>query len=164
MGGGDEETNIVLLTAREHFLAHWLLWRHFRNRQTASMFNAMTRTGKGQKRITRGRGYAEAKEAGQFAQRGKKLSEETKAKIKQNNARTGKPNWNSGKTFKKKKVECSRCGEYSSTDHNRRWHEDNCQLGKYKNLLSTLSRKEICLQENISNAKLQYWINKIKKL
>lgn len=27
MGGGDEEANLVWLTGREHFIAHWLLWK-----------------------------------------------------------------------------------------------------------------------------------------
>jgi hypothetical protein len=26
MGGTDESNNITYLTAREHFIAHWLLW------------------------------------------------------------------------------------------------------------------------------------------
>jgi|SRR5690554_419453 len=34
MGGGDNKENIVYLTAKEHFVAHHLLWRIHRNRQT----------------------------------------------------------------------------------------------------------------------------------
>lgn len=29
IGGSDEQHNLILLTAREHFVAHWLLWRLF---------------------------------------------------------------------------------------------------------------------------------------
>lgn len=43
MGGSDEPDNIVVLTAREHFLAHWLLWRIHRNRETAAAFAFMKR-------------------------------------------------------------------------------------------------------------------------
>ena len=65
MGGTDEETNIVRLTPREHFLAHWLLWRIYRNRQTAFAFYAFVSffTGHNHKdrpKITSSRGYAEA--------------------------------------------------------------------------------------------------------
>ena len=43
MGGSDDPDNIVALTAREHFLAHWLLWRIYRNRETAAAFAFMKR-------------------------------------------------------------------------------------------------------------------------
>ena len=41
MGGTNDPENLVLLTAREHFIAHWLLWRIHRNKQTAFAFFAM---------------------------------------------------------------------------------------------------------------------------
>lgn len=53
--------NIVLLTAREHFLAHWLLWRIYRNRPSALAFHKMTSTNKNQNRITSSIGYEEAR-------------------------------------------------------------------------------------------------------
>ena len=56
-------TNIVLLTAREHFLAHWLLWLIYRDRQMALAFHKMLSTTKNIKRITSSRGYEEAREA-----------------------------------------------------------------------------------------------------
>jgi hypothetical protein len=41
MGGSDISDNLINLTARGHFLAHYLLWKSFRNRQTAYAFNCM---------------------------------------------------------------------------------------------------------------------------
>lgn len=41
MGGSNDPENIVKLTAREHFLAHWLLWRIHRNREAAYAFKLM---------------------------------------------------------------------------------------------------------------------------
>ena len=55
--------NIVLLTAREHFLAHWLLWRIYRDRQTSLSFHKMLSKNKNQNRITSSRGYQEARES-----------------------------------------------------------------------------------------------------
>jgi len=55
--------NIVLLTAREHFLAHWLLWIIYRDRQSALAFHKMMSSTKNTKRITSSRGYEEAREA-----------------------------------------------------------------------------------------------------
>ena len=56
-------TNIVLLTAREHFLAHWLLWRIYRDRASSLAFHKMISFNKNQKRIISSRGYQEAREA-----------------------------------------------------------------------------------------------------
>jgi len=53
--------NIVLLTAREHFLAHWLLWNIYRDRQTALAFHKMISTNNKQKRIISSRAYEEAR-------------------------------------------------------------------------------------------------------
>ena len=38
MGGSDDKENRVLLTAKEHYIAHYLLWRIYRNRQTVYAF------------------------------------------------------------------------------------------------------------------------------
>lgn len=53
--------NIVLLTAREHFLAHWLLWRIYRDRSTALAFHKMMSNTKLQCRVKNSRGYEEAR-------------------------------------------------------------------------------------------------------
>lgn len=68
MGGTEDESNKVRLTAREHFLAHWLLWRIHRNRQTAYAFATFCnffqgRNHRNRPKITSGRGYKEAREA-----------------------------------------------------------------------------------------------------
>ena len=34
MGGSDHSDNLILLTGREHFIAHVLLWKSYRNKQT----------------------------------------------------------------------------------------------------------------------------------
>lgn len=55
--------NIVLLTAREHFLSHWLLWRIYGDRQMALAFHKMMSITKKTNRIKSSRGYQEAREA-----------------------------------------------------------------------------------------------------
>lgn len=55
--------NIVLLTSREHFLAHWLLWRIYRDRSSALAFHKMMSVNGNQNRITSSRGYEEARDA-----------------------------------------------------------------------------------------------------
>lgn len=63
-------TNIVLLTPREHFLAHWLLWRIYGDRQMALAFHKMMSTTKNTNRITSSRGYSEAREAFRITNKG----------------------------------------------------------------------------------------------
>jgi len=58
---GLNNDNIVYLTAREHFLAHWLLWRIYRDRASALSFHKMMSTNKNQNRIVSSRGYQEAR-------------------------------------------------------------------------------------------------------
>lgn len=56
-------SNIVLLTAREHFLSHWILWRIYRDRSTALSFHKMLSVNKNQNRTSSSRGYEEARQA-----------------------------------------------------------------------------------------------------
>lgn len=43
-GGTDDPSNLIALTAREHFIAHWILWRAYRDRQTCDAFWLMKHT------------------------------------------------------------------------------------------------------------------------
>lgn len=47
MGGSNEEKNLVNLTAREHFIAHRLLWRIHKNKEMTYAFHAMCKNLKG---------------------------------------------------------------------------------------------------------------------
>lgn len=84
-------SNIVLLTAREHFLAHWLLWRIYRDRSSSLAFHKMMSANKNQKRKLSSRGYEEARlsfaetnKGNQFGRGIKKVvSEEQKKKQSQ---------------------------------------------------------------------------------
>ena len=58
---GLNHQNIVLLTAREHFLSHWLLWRIYRDRASALAFHKMMSNNKNQNRIVSSKGYEEAR-------------------------------------------------------------------------------------------------------
>lgn len=63
MGGNDEKDNVVLLTAREHFIIHWLLYKILRNKKSTFAFFAMTKpVGNGRIRYT-SKSFAYAREA-----------------------------------------------------------------------------------------------------
>lgn len=63
MGGCDDISNLVSLTAREHFIAHWLLWRIHRNKQTAFAFFCMQKWKKKNAKMFSSIAYQEAREA-----------------------------------------------------------------------------------------------------
>lgn len=44
MGGTDSRENLVVLTAREHFISHWLLKKIHRNKQMTYAFHCMTKS------------------------------------------------------------------------------------------------------------------------
>lgn len=69
MGGTNDRENIIRLTAREHFIAHWLLWRIHKNRQMGFAFSKMCQYTEDQQRlkILSSRQYAEIKEALSFS-------------------------------------------------------------------------------------------------
>lgn len=76
MGGTNDKTNIVKLTAREHFIAHLLLWKHYNNTQMARAFALMC-TNKTGERHKKSRFY----ESGKSAALGKGLTEEHRKNI-----------------------------------------------------------------------------------
>ena len=78
MGGGNNKDNIVILTAREHFIAHWLLWRAYRTPSMAYAFNMMT-TNKYGERYCNSRGFEEAKQAFIISRTGKIMPNISKA-------------------------------------------------------------------------------------
>ncbi len=55
--------NIVYLSAREHFLAHWLFWRIKRDRQSSLAFHKMLSCNKNQNRIKSSYAFQEARES-----------------------------------------------------------------------------------------------------
>lgn len=87
MGGSDAVENLVLLTSREHFLAHWLLHNMHKNERSLSYAFHMMCVTRGD---TSSRRYQIAREAYISAMKGRKTkphSEETKQKIKEGNRR-----------------------------------------------------------------------------
>ena len=98
LGGEDKLSNLVELTYREHFLAHWLLYRIYpNNSKLAYAFHAMAMDKYGHHKYTpSSRALAEQKEAVIKARTGTPHTEETKKKISQ--ALKGRAGWMEGKT------------------------------------------------------------------
>lgn len=111
--GEDTEDNLILLTPREHFLAHWLLVKMYDGKQKASLsyaFWRMSHCNENQSRKLTSIGYGIVKKAmsqncrGENNPRyGKKMSDEfckrmSVAQTGINNSMYGKDVWNKGLT------------------------------------------------------------------
>lgn len=48
MGGSNDKTNLVELTARQHYLAHWLLYKMYRTKELVHAWHSMSRIAIGQ--------------------------------------------------------------------------------------------------------------------
>jgi len=49
MGGSNEPSNMVKLSAREHFIAHWMLWKAYQNKEMTFAFWSMKMSPKGKR-------------------------------------------------------------------------------------------------------------------
>ena len=52
LGGTNDPENLIQLTAREHYIAHWLLWKITNNTEMAYAFIAMVYYHKNQRKLT----------------------------------------------------------------------------------------------------------------
>ncbi|WP_455918642.1 NUMOD3 domain-containing DNA-binding protein [Ensifer canadensis] len=85
MGGSDAKSNLVLLTADEHFRAHWLLpdMVDDKNQKYKMLcaLNRMTHSNSAQKRVGTVQLYAVARRKRSEAMIGRKLTDENRAKL-----------------------------------------------------------------------------------
>lgn len=97
LGGGDKLNNLVRLTYREHFLAHWLLTKFTKGEERRAMLWALTQMGRRGRnkhgRIVSSIQYEALKLAYFEASIGKKLTEAAKEKIAQAQRGRLKPEW-----------------------------------------------------------------------
>ncbi len=83
LGGTDDLSNLVALPPRAHYLAHYFLWKAYPNEvKLAHAFAMMAVNNPYQHRIMNGKLYELSKIARSSALKGKKLSEETKQKMR----------------------------------------------------------------------------------
>lgn len=103
MGGSDEKDNLVRLTAREHYLAHALLFKHYKTSKLAHAWFCMLRFDRNQERFFTARQYEMARKAHSNTLKitmkgegnsfyGKTHSEETKTLLSERNKEWHKHN------------------------------------------------------------------------
>ena len=88
-GGPDSKDNLVVLTPRQHYIAHWILWKAYQGPMARAFFHMSTQT-KYEKKVS-SRLYAKLREQFVRMQMGHGASLETRRKISEgqkNNPRT----------------------------------------------------------------------------
>lgn len=152
MGGLDVSENLTILTGREHFIAHWLLARHYNTNKLWHAFFCMTKLKNPNQEFRytpSSRAIEEAKEARSRMLIGNKYAtgkrtEEAKDKMREAKLKNPTRYWR-GKTipeevkariastlskkFKgipKRKVTCPHCNKEGGEPQMKRWHFDNC--------------------------------------
>lgn len=96
MGGSDAKSNIAVLTAREHFICHWLLVKIHRNREMIFAWNCMCRNRGGERYTSKSFSYARAAWAKQISilNTGVKFSPERLINLSKSHI--GQVSWNKG--------------------------------------------------------------------
>ena len=122
-GGDNSKQNLVRLTAREHYIAHWLLYKIHRTKEAFFSWHCMSMDRDGNRYTSHTFSYSRAAWAKHMSEvnKGRKHSEETKVKISE--SKLGTKPWNVGVSFTKRdskqKVDylsdpkmCKFCGEF----------------------------------------------------
>ena len=115
--------NKIILTGRQHFLAHWMLWKAYGNTMSYAFF-AMKRKSKHQQNRyfkINAKIYEQLKLEVSIILKNRVISDETKSKM-------SKAQKNSIKS------QCPHCDLIGSSSNMRRWHFNNCKkiTGKLK--------------------------------
>lgn len=136
-GGTDEPRNIVLLPARAHFIAHYLLYKAYPdNDKLAHAFAMMGVNNKYQNRIS-SKLYELSKIARSNALKGVPRPEWVKEKLRKpksntknyHNPKSKSHSDNISKALKgkpKPKIKCPHCSKLCAAATLSRWHGDNC--------------------------------------
>ena len=160
LGGSDSINNLVLLTAREHYIAHLLLYNHYKTiggdalRKMSFALVSMATTNKNLSRNKlNSRQYSLIKEAAVYSSLGRTVSdtsnyrkpkiESHKDAIRQARLRAPKRSVETRQKMRQTRLElgltftdnytkssCPHCKKVGQTNAMKRWHFDNCKERK----------------------------------
>jgi len=142
MGGTNEDENIIKLSPRLHFLAHYFLSKGYpKNKKIQHAFAMMIVCNPYQSRFINSRLYESAKKARSNALKGVKRPEWVREKMRKPKSIT--ENYHKEKSadhrkniakaltgIVREKYVCVHCGQKAVLSNLNRWHNDNC---KHKN-------------------------------
>lgn len=183
LGGTDEKCNLIILSAREHYIAHWMLWKAYRCRSMTSAFMMMHTCSNGQYRHINSKIYESLKKDYSKIQSvrligennpfyGKKHTENSKLKMSLSKAGVNN-SWNTGMT-KETNEKLKQIGKNisSAVEGMRHWTNgivsvkckecpgDGWYIGRApsENYVFSEERKRL-MREYYSNGRMTWWNN-----
>jgi len=139
LGGSDYKSNLVLLTGREHYITHFLLYKHYKSinnkngiiKMGYSFFRMCQITQNNDVRY-KSKNYEIAKNAvansNKLLNTGKLKPESIEIARKMGLANKGKPAWNKGLPSPQRKIVCPYCNKEGGAANMRRYHFNNCKF------------------------------------
>lgn len=115
IGGGNEPSNIVKLTAREHYLCHWLLCKIYDNPKLVFAWNMMCNKVNGSRYTSKTFSYARAAWAIEMAKLNKGRSFSSSTRRKMSNAKIGIAPWNKGLNTGPNSCDIKRANDYAKS-------------------------------------------------
>ena len=170
LGGEDTLENLIALPPRAHYLAHYFLWKaNPCNSKLAHAFAMMAVNNPYQHRVMKGKLYELSKIARSKALKGKKLSEETKQKMRKPKSQQhrekllGNKNakGNKGKKLGPRSTEhTKKLAEAQKWYHEKRSKEKNEKILKLKEefVLSGLNKRQFAEIKNINYVTMKRYL------
>lgn len=170
MGGNDDIENLVLLPAKAHFICHYLLHKAYpKNVKLAHAYAMMIVENPNQNRVFTGKLYERAKIARSMALKGRKVSEETKKKMRKPKSEShrkklmGNKNGAGNKGIKRgpRTKEHSENLRKSLTPHYEATRAATLERKKmYRDLffISNMSRKEFATYHNVNYTTMKRYL------
>lgn len=131
MGGTDDKSNLIVLSARLHYIAHWLLYRAYKNQSMSYAFLMLHSSNKKQKRYYNSKIYEKLKiEYGEMMSeimkinnpfKGKKHTEASKQKMRDAKSNMILIPWNLGMSRENNIDWDLVCSKISESKKNYRW-------------------------------------------
>lgn len=141
MGGDNSKDNLVVLSAREHFLAHHLLYKHYRLPRLAHAWFAMLRGTKSQYRDFTSRQYSAAKKA---------HSEAMKKRMNENHPFLGKKHTKEAR----EKISKANKGRVKSPEEIANWVDKVAKRPRTEEWKSNIGVKGMVMLKNIHNGEV----------
>jgi hypothetical protein len=144
LGGKNNKENFVFLTAKEHFVSHWLLFKIYGGSKLAHAWNSMCRVSKGQEaRLINSRTFSRARE--------------THRRLLQQNS-SGDLNNFYGKKHSdesKRAISTANKGRIKSKEEIENWVEKVSSKSKTDEHKRKISRKNLCMIQNIQTLEIK---------
>lgn len=139
LGGADDASNLVDLTPEEHFLAHQLLVKIYKDNISLVYAAKMMTVSSPKADRSKNKLFGWLRRKNAEVQKSKEFSEETRKKM-------------SEAAKRKPKVTCPHCGKQGLEGNIKRWHFDNCSKGPNKTVHTISNEQKAKISKGLKEA------------